>query len=228
MSGTGSTHGEPASLHHRVPSLAPTRSTSPVPALFFSIAITGLLSPEVLAVAVAVVALWGIWTFRRRESRRYLAPDWSRLYSRLGRDEVLDHDARDRMYRIIQDEPGIHVSELMRRVDGGWGGLMHHLHVLEDKEYVTSRDDGRYRRLFPVGQYNPDRMDTIALLRNESTAEALDIIARRPGINQSELASRMGMKPPSARYHLQKLQEAGLVRKEKDGRSVRFYAQRSS
>lgn len=228
MSGTGSTHGGTASPRGMASSNAHTLSTTPVPALFFSIVLTDILSPEVLAGAVAVVALVGIWTFRRRESRRYLAPDWSRLYSRLGRDEVLDHDARHRMYKVIQDEPGIHVSELMRRVDGGWGGLMHHLHVLEDKEFVTSRDDGRYRRLFPVGQYNPDRMDTIALLRNESTAEALDIIARRPGINQSELASRMGMKPPSARYHLQKLQEAGLVRKEKDGRSVRFYAQRSS
>lgn len=228
MSGTGSMPGERTSLRGCPSSHAPTLPTTPVPALFFSLLLTDLLSPEILAGAVAVVALWGVWTFRRRESRRYLKPDWSRLYSRLGREEVLDHDARHRMYRIIQDEPGIHVSELMRRIDGGWGGLMHHLHVLEDKEFVTSREDGRYRRLFPVGQYNPDRMDTIALLRNESTAEALDIIARRPGINQTELASRMGIKPPSVRYHIDKLDDAGLIRRERDGRSVRFYAQRSS
>lgn len=81
----------------------------------------------------------------------------------------------------------------------------------------------RWRYLVPglVPLYSRIRKDQ--LLENETRAKLVDVIEEEPGLSQKELCEAVDAGWGNTTYHLQRLEQAGFVRSEKQGHHRRFY-----
>ncbi|MBI4392351.1 MAG: winged helix-turn-helix transcriptional regulator [Euryarchaeota archaeon] len=146
------------------------------------------------------------------------------LYTRIAKDEVLEHGKREEIYNLIREEPGIHAHEISSRAQIGWGTTVYHLRMLETNKLVTAQYSGRYKRFFAnTGGFSQNK-DMYAALKNPTTAKIAQEILRNPGITQKDISKAIGITPSLVSWHIGKLEEANLVRRVKEGRLARHYA----
>jgi DNA-binding transcriptional ArsR family regulator len=170
-----------------------------------------------LAVVAAGVWLWPVAKWGA--ARALIGP----LYARIHRDEVLEHPLRDDILTTVRAEPGISASELGRRTECGWGTLVYHLSVLEREHLISSAREGRHRRFFSQDRINYSDKPALALLRNDAARRLVLAVQEKPGIIQKQLSRRLGLSPSTIAWHVGRLERAGLLVKEADGRRVRYF-----
>ncbi len=151
----------------------------------------------------------------------FLAPG----YSKLRKPNLLEHRTRDALHQQIKENPGIPLGKLGQQMNIGWGTLVYHLAVLERNQLVSSLQDGRRRRYFPVGVVDWSRRSQIAVLANERTRMLYDLVLEDPGVVMSGLAHRAEMTLPQATWHLKRLETCRLLARRKEGRRVHFFPQ---
>jgi predicted transcriptional regulator len=145
------------------------------------------------------------------------------LYSRLTRSNLLDNEHRDRVYKLIQETPGLNVSEIGKRTRLGWGTTVYHLDRLEREGFVAAERGGLHKCYFAVGLVDRDARKAAAQLKDGPRRDVAAVLLATPGITQGELATALGMSPSAASKQVTKLEAAGLVRRERDWKTVRLY-----
>lgn len=163
---------------------------------------------------ISIVALLAFLT----EQGRYwlLRLLWVPLYSRLERSELLDQATREEVDAAIEDEPGIHLRELARRVDASYSTVLYHLRRLESAGLVRSERDGVKRRFYPVDARVPDG-------DAPTRDRVLAIVEAEPGIHQSAIARELDLSRQLVSYHLEQLETEGRVHREPDGSRNHVY-----
>lgn len=133
------------------------------------------------------------------------------LFSRIKDDDVLDLPARRRIHDAILAEPGIHFMALVRQANVGRGALDHHLRRLVAANLVTVHKASGYKCYFAKGTVDRHIAGAAPMLRSEGSRAVFDAVRAEPGLSGRELARRLGRSPSTINYHLQRLQEAGLI-----------------
>ena len=138
------------------------------------------------------------------------------LFTRFAPDELLDHETRRRILDEIRREPGIHLRELHRRVGGAWGSFDFHVGMLRQGGHVTARREGRYTALYRAGEaqgdpglHHPVSLRILDLLPEDGAPVPLSTLRERAGVSRQLLA-----------YHLKRLEEGGLARRDEVRREV--------
>ena len=113
----------------------------------------------------------------------------------------------------IKNEPGVHFSALMKSFNLSSGSLSHHINLLENEEYIKSRQDGMYRRFYL-------HEEKARLVFNLSTVQEriLKIILDNPGISQSRISKMIDSNKMRVNYHVKILRDADLLKLERNGR----------
>ena len=150
------------------------------------------------------------------------------LYSKLVKNQLLDHTLRDQLVFLIKENPGIAQPALQKATRSGWSTLTYHLSILGQNNLVTSVRDGRHRRYFPVGVFAHSSLTLLAVLQNPRTREIYSLISSRAGTDRANLARLTHVTPAAVAWHLDRLRGHGLVRTEKAGRSVRYFTTTSN
>jgi predicted transcriptional regulator len=132
-----------------------------------------------------------------------------------GRDP-LEHDTRDELCRLVERSPGTYLSELTEDVDEPMGTVRHHLKILEREGLVDAAKLRGKRRYYPVGE-SPDALD--AALDQEGPREVLVALAETGDASVSTVAETLDRDPSTVSHHLSRLEEDGLIVRERDGRS---------
>lgn len=145
------------------------------------------------------------------------------LYTRLARPRLLQQEARARTYQLVADRPGIHASGVARHLGGGHGPAEYHLGVLVREGFLTRVVAKGFRRYFVTGKLPPDEMRAITAMHQRRGADALQLLAQRPGLTVGELAAALGVQPPAASKTVDALAAAGLVERRREGRAVRIF-----
>lgn len=181
-----------------------------------------------LTVAAAAAAGLGLlalaWGSLKSLGHKLLLVPAIGLYAKISRSEVFENEVRERIFETIRARPGIAATDLARAANVAWGTTIYHLDVLEQTRMVTSVREGRHRRYFLNGQPLEASKKAIAILHNPVTADIAERVARAPGITQKELSLQTGMSPQALHWHLTRLANAGMLRKERAGRAVNLFA----
>lgn len=194
-----------------------------------------VLRPEAMPVPVfagvaaggsAVVAggsqasLWALW-------RRYgfWLTGLMGLFSRIDKDELLENERRAEIYELIKQRPGIHLSEISRELDMAWGSTLHHLRKLREERIVQTKKIGHHKCYFLNGSgYSDAQMRVMSLLKNDTLADVAAAIEAHPDSSLKDLSEKIGISAPLAAHHVKTLEKAGIIRKERAGKSVRIRA----
>ena len=140
------------------------------------------------------------------------------MYSKIRRDNLLNHAVRRRIYEHVKDNPGEHYRAILDDLELSMGVLTYHLNRLEKGEYLRSRQDGMYRRFFVAGRKTEVRFFT------DIQESIMTVIHENQGISQSGIAERINVSRKVVNYHVRILDQAGLVSVETRGRETACYA----
>lgn len=142
------------------------------------------------------------------------------LYSRIKKDEVLDHFVRGQIYGYIVSNPGKHYNSIRQKLQVTNGTLSYHLRTLEVQGFIKSRKESIYRRFYPIEMKFP-RDKGVKLSDMQITI--LAALRRRPAPTQKDIASDLGISQQVASYNLRILTQKGFVLVRKEGRKRIYY-----
>jgi len=143
------------------------------------------------------------------------------LFTRIEKDEILDHFVRGRIYGYIETNPGAHYNEILKKLGVKNGTLSHHLYMLEKMGMIKSRREGmRYRAFYPTGIKFPER-EKYRL--TDLQIAILNKIKEREGITQKEIAIELKEKKQKINYNIKVLKRIGKIRIKKKGRKTHCY-----
>ena len=134
----------------------------------------------------------------------------------------LELDSRREIYAAVRDDPGIHFRGLLARLDYAHGTLQYHLRWLVNERLVAREADGDYTRYYPVEGFDEADRATMNALRRKTGRRIVAHLATDGPLTTSDLSERLDRSASTVSWHLSKLTEAGLVAKERDGRSVYY------
>lgn len=149
------------------------------------------------------------------------------LFARLEAGDVANHPKRQRILDIVRRTPGITPLRLCASTGFGWGTTMHHINKLQRTGHLTSVSAGRTRALFLPGLPVDVRRQAALVQRPEHVA-LLNLLQKRPGLSQIELAAALNADRSQLCRLLRRWEDAGIVIGEQDGRRRRYAAQAHS
>lgn len=139
-----------------------------------------------------------------------------------------DHPTRERLKAAIAAEPGIHFHALRRLTGIAAGTLRHHLRVLEQEGVIVAHAAAGFR-CFTLARGTARSLGTAApALKSASARRILEGVVRSPPLTMQAAAELAGLDPSTATHHVQRLHEAGLVTRQRSGRSIHLMPTRSS
>jgi predicted transcriptional regulator len=134
----------------------------------------------------------------------------------------LELQSRREIYQHVADTPGIHFRALLDAMGCAKGTLQYHLRWLVEEGLIEESDDGEYTRYYPAGDFDAEDRRVLNALRRTIARRILAYLASEGALTTSVLADRLEKSDSTISWHLSKLQEAGLVEKERDGRRVYY------
>lgn len=131
------------------------------------------------------------------------------------------HPTREAILDLVIETPGIHKSELCRRLELSWGTVSHHVSMMSRNGLLDAVRNGRELSLFPPQV--AERFQTVFLaLREDGSNELLALLASGKPQPLSSLSRALNCSRKVVRRQLAQLQEAGVVHRG-TGHLGRFY-----
>lgn len=141
----------------------------------------------------------------------------------MGRDEVaLELEGRRSLLELVQQFPGLHLSEIARRLN--WSPMLaeYHLRVLEKSNLISSIQDEHYHRYYAKVEREGMRIDALgaqekrvlAALRHVVRLHIATFLAVKGEGRNKEIAQSLGLSRPATSYQLSRLSRAGVVSKD--------------
>lgn len=141
------------------------------------------------------------------------------------RHNVLEHPMRRSLLEQVEEHPGVHLRELANRHGTAVTNTQWHLRKLEQAGLVkTEKVQGR-RLYYPTrgGVAAKDQALKNAAVQNPNAQRILDYLGSNAGTNQRNLADALDMNPGTVRWHLRKMESAGLVTCVQNGAQTCYF-----
>jgi DNA-binding transcriptional ArsR family regulator len=135
-------------------------------------------------------------------------------------DDLLALDMRRRLVATVREYPGIHVREAARQLGTSLALVEYHLALLRQAGLVAVEKDERYVRLYPKDAAAPTQAEraAVAVLRERLPLQVTLHLLHQGPAKHKDLAEALGMGKSKLSFHLRKLEAAGIVARDGDGR----------
>jgi predicted transcriptional regulator len=137
------------------------------------------------------------------------------LFTRITRDQVLEHQRRRVIYEHVLARPGTHFRQMRDDLGIATGVLMHHLRTLEREGFIQSFAMAGKRLFFPAG-VRPAAKPIRDVIVEE--------VRKEPGISQAEIARRLNISRMLAHYYVRSLILDGRISTSAIGQRGGLYA----
>jgi predicted transcriptional regulator len=191
------------------PSSAQSAQVAPISAEAMAVAIATTVA---LGGAAATAGFFFIPGWRTAATRVLRATPLAFLFSRIDKDEVLEHPTRSELFESIRQAPGERVEDVRRQLGLANGTMLHHLRVLCDKDLVRRVKQGGITRLYPAGPRITPKPYLIPQRRM-----VLGAVAATPGLQQRQVATCVGMSERMVSYHIRQLVADDLIQVRRIG-----------
>jgi len=122
-------------------------------------------------------------------------------------------NTRSRVRDCVGREPGIHFSEISRELDIATGQTQYHLRKLLRAGKLEEESIAGRTHYYPP-TYSAWERSAIALLRRETTRELVLFLLRNGAVPPAELADQLDLARSTVEWHLSRLVEHDIARKE--------------
>lgn len=138
-------------------------------------------------------------------------------FSRDDESDPLENDNRSAVYESVVDSPGIHLAGVVEAVDVHESTVRYHVRVLEREGLIRTETVRGKRRLCPS---STSTIRGAAAMSDAATAPLIRTVRRHEPVTVSRIATEIDRKRSTASYHLTRLEDDGLLTRDRDGESV--------
>jgi DNA-binding transcriptional ArsR family regulator len=146
-------------------------------------------------------------------------------YSRHDESDPLDNETRANIYDVVTESPGVYYAQLAEQTDVTEETVRYHSRILADEGLVERRKIRGRKRLYPVSMEGEDA-ELAAAMADSAASDVISAIEHREPATLSAVADAIGCAPSTVSYHLDRLEEDGLISRERDGSAVRIELRR--
>ena len=143
------------------------------------------------------------------------------LFTRLSKEQALEHPRRRAIFEHVQRNPGTSFRETARVVGIAAGTVRHHLNVLQRAGMVVERPHGATVRFFENhGKHDADWVEVV-MLREPALRLLFDWLKQHPKSPQTAILEAMevhGWSRSTTQHRLSRLVDAGLATIRLQGR----------
>jgi len=143
------------------------------------------------------------------------------LFSRVKKENTLDHFLRGQIVQLVRQNPGITVSQILSHTDVNRSTLLYHLSILQRYNYVSSKVKSGYRRFYSTGTH----MGEDAQFSTPTADKIWKIIQSNPGIGVNEIAEIADTTRQALHLQLSRLQLDNRIYWQQEGRIRCWYVQ---
>ncbi|MBS3816977.1 MAG: ArsR family transcriptional regulator [Candidatus Thermoplasmatota archaeon] len=128
---------------------------------------------------------------------------------------------RRKIYRVVEEYPGLHMREIKRKADLSMNLVKYHLEQLEKHEVVSKVQEGDYKRYYPKeGKMKVDAEDKkeLAILRKETPLSVvLYLLSKDEPVPHGEMKEKLDIPGSTLSYHLKKMLKEDIIYKKESG-----------
>ena len=126
-------------------------------------------------------------------------------------DELLELETRRKIYNCILKYPGLHVSELSRKLDLPISTLIYHLKYLKKLGFIEETICKKYTRYYALKKIDRNHKKILNLVREEATRRVMIYLVTAPFASIDEISKHLRKHRKTVSYHLKKLSNADLL-----------------
>jgi predicted transcriptional regulator len=126
----------------------------------------------------------------------------------------MSQSTRSRIRRFVEAHPGQHFSGIGRELDLAPGQVQYHLRRLRKTEAIVRASFYGQTHYYPA-ETSPWERGALAVARRETSRDVLVDLVRYGNSRPGDVADRVGIARSTLEYHLDRLIERDLVRKER-------------
>ncbi|MEM1724701.1 MAG: winged helix-turn-helix transcriptional regulator [Thermoplasmata archaeon] len=128
---------------------------------------------------------------------------------------------RKLIYEVIENNPGIHFRELLRKLNLNVGDLQYHLDVLEKQYLIISKEESGYKRYYPRVMEKPEEKKYLPFLRQSIPRKIIIIILENDSADIEMIENETKLNRNTIFYHIKKMLNNGIINKiEKEGKII--------
>ncbi len=135
----------------------------------------------------------------------------------MDRPVEIELETRRRIYDYVVANPGTHLRGIKDELDMPMGQLEYHLHYLEQRGILDSKEDRYYKRFFPHEMSATDRR-VLAAIRQEKPRQIVLIVLQEPGVDHKAIQKEMSIGASSLSFYMKDLIEKEVIEKRREGR----------
>lgn len=140
-------------------------------------------------------------------------------YSRQDASDPLENETRAKIYDLVRESPGTYHAQLAEETDVTEETVRYHSRILVEEGLLEAQKLRGRRRLFPVTMEGDDP-ELAAAIADSAASDVLSVIERREPTTLSSIADAVDCAPSTVAYHLDRLEDDGLVTRKRDGGAV--------
>jgi len=156
--------------------------------------------------------------------KKRIIVETSRIYFK---ENVLKNEKRENVFALIQSNPGIHFTKILKTLNLSTHVAQWHIYMLKKFNFIREKKITRYSIFF--SQESPPIWDLkYFTLRNLTTLTIFEEILNQPFITIKDLVKSIELHYSSIKYHLDKLEEADLIKCEKEDKILKYTINKKS
>ncbi|UCH71911.1 MAG: winged helix-turn-helix transcriptional regulator [Thermoplasmatales archaeon] len=129
----------------------------------------------------------------------------------ISKKNILDFEARRKIFKFVEDNPGLNVNEISRRIEVPLTTLLHHLRILEKQDLIDLKSKGKYTLIYSKYELGVQEKEILELLRKKIPCRILLYSYFSTSCSQIELSRELNLHPSTINYHLKKMIKMGII-----------------
>jgi len=138
------------------------------------------------------------------------------------KQKVNDPEIKKRIYDYIVKHPGLHFSELSRKLKIPKSTVNYYLHNLKKNGFIITRRDKRYTRYYADGLLGTFDVKIIDLIRQDVPSKIIFYLFSHPGSSQIEISRYLDKHPTTISFHLEKLISSDILECNPMGNKIHY------
>jgi predicted transcriptional regulator len=138
---------------------------------------------------------------------------------------VLEHPLRNGIMETVSSAPGVHLRELATQHGTAVTNTQWHLRKLEQAGLVRTQKVGGRRLYYPTkgGVATKKEAEFNAATLNPNAEKIFAFVSKHIGCDLKKMAEALQLNPGTVRWHVRRLETAGLLKTESHGSQVYYF-----
>jgi|MudIll2142460700_1097286.scaffolds.fasta_scaffold543645_1 predicted transcriptional regulator len=132
-------------------------------------------------------------------------------------EDILDLEARRKIYDIISKNPGLHLSKIADLLQMRISHVEYHVHFLEKHEIITADKSTGYLRFYIKGTIGVQDKRYLSILRQKTLLRIILFLLKNETVQHKDILENAAVSASTLSYHLNKLVKHDIVEVQRYG-----------